>query len=68
MATDTKPCPDYVRSFKETAAILGMSERSFRRLVSKGQGPQITRLSKRLVGVRDSHRQEYLDSKVENDR
>jgi hypothetical protein len=53
---------DCVRTIRETAAILGVGEMSLRVLIAKGLGPKITRLSARRIGVKDSHREQYLAS------
>jgi predicted DNA-binding transcriptional regulator AlpA len=52
---------DCVRTVKETAAILGIGEPSLRVMIREGRGPQVTRLSERRIGIRDSHRQFWLD-------
>jgi predicted DNA-binding transcriptional regulator AlpA len=51
---------DRVRSLRDTAAIVGVSLDTLRRLVSCGKGPRITRLSARRIGIRDSHRENWL--------
>lgn len=51
---------DYIRTIKETAAILGVGEMSLRALIAKGLGPPIVRLSARRIGVRDSARENWL--------
>jgi predicted DNA-binding transcriptional regulator AlpA len=53
---------DRVRSLAETAALLGISIATLRRMISAGTGPTVTRLSPRRLGVRDSHRAAYLDA------
>lgn len=52
--------PDYVRSMRETAAILGVSVDTLRRLIARGDGPLVTRLSMRKLGIRDSDREAWL--------
>jgi hypothetical protein len=53
---------DRVRSLAETAALLGISIATLRRMISAGTGPIITRMSPRRLGIRDSHRAAYLDA------
>jgi predicted DNA-binding transcriptional regulator AlpA len=57
--------PDYVRSIRETAEILGIGVPSLRVLIRDGKGPQVTRLSARRIGIRDSHREAWLDSRAQ---
>ena len=54
--------PDYVRSFAETAVIANMSKDTLRRIIAKGDGPKVTRLSARKVGIRDSDREAWLSA------
>jgi predicted DNA-binding transcriptional regulator AlpA len=56
---------DCVRTIKETAAILGIGEPSLRVMIREGRGPQVTRLSPRRIGIRDSHREFWLASRLE---
>ena len=56
---------DCVRTIKETAAILGIGEHTLRVMIREGKGPQVTRLSARRIGIRDSHREFWLASRVE---
>jgi hypothetical protein len=51
---------DCVRTIKETATILGIGEPSLRVMIREGRGPQVTRLSARRIGIRDSHRESWL--------
>jgi predicted DNA-binding transcriptional regulator AlpA len=59
---------DYVRTIKETATILGIGEPSLRVMIREGRGPQVTRLSARRIGIRDSHREFWLASRLETAR
>jgi predicted DNA-binding transcriptional regulator AlpA len=56
---------DIVRTIKETARILGVGEPTLRTMIAEGRGPTVTRLSYRRIGIRDSHRQHWLDSKAQ---
>jgi predicted DNA-binding transcriptional regulator AlpA len=49
---------------RETAAILGVSDHTLRRLIRRGDGPLVTRLSERKVGVRDSDREAWLTARA----
>jgi len=53
---------DCVRSVKETARILGIGEPSLRVMIREGRAPHVTRLSSRRIGIRDSHREAWLDA------
>jgi predicted DNA-binding transcriptional regulator AlpA len=55
---------DYVRTIKQTAEILGIGEPSLRVMIREGRGPKVTRLSARRIGIRDSHRQAWLDARA----
>jgi hypothetical protein len=50
-----------VRSLSETAEIAGISLATLRRAIDEGSGPILTRVSARCVGVRDDHREAWLD-------
>jgi hypothetical protein len=51
---------DCVRTIAQTAAILGIGEPSLRAMIGRGEGPQVTRLTARRIGIRDSHREFWL--------
>jgi predicted DNA-binding transcriptional regulator AlpA len=55
---------DCVRSVEETAKILGLGLPTLRSMLARGEGPQVTRLSARRVGIRDTHRQAWLDARA----
>jgi predicted DNA-binding transcriptional regulator AlpA len=55
---------DHVRTIKETAAILGIGVPSLRVLIRDGLGPKVTRLSTRRIGIRDSHREAWLEARA----
>jgi hypothetical protein len=55
---------DPVRSLPEFAALAGISLRTLRRLIDAGDGPIITRLSPRRLGIRVSHGDASLDSRA----
>jgi predicted DNA-binding transcriptional regulator AlpA len=54
---------DPVRSLREFAAVAGISIATLRRLIKSGDGPVITRLSVRRLGIRVSHGDEWLDAR-----
>jgi predicted DNA-binding transcriptional regulator AlpA len=64
LARSEKHKLDRVHSLGEFAAIVGISLPTLRRLISAGEGPQITQLSARRVGVRDSHGQQWLEERA----
>lgn len=53
-----------IRSLKEFAAQAGISMATLRRLIAAKDGPRITQLSPRRLGVRDDHGQEWLDARA----
>jgi hypothetical protein len=55
---------DYVRPLVETAAILGISLKVLKRMIAAGDGPTVTQLSERRIGIRDSHREAWLDARA----
>jgi hypothetical protein len=56
--------PVRVFSFAKFCELGGFSPRTGRRLIESGDGPQITRLSDRRIGVREDHYSEWLDRRV----
>jgi predicted DNA-binding transcriptional regulator AlpA len=54
---------DYVRTVVETAHILGMSEPALRCMLQRGEGPRVTQLSARRIGIRDSDRNAWLNTR-----
>ena len=57
--------PARVRSLRETAELVGVSLKTLRNLIDQGKGPKVIRISVKCVGVRDDHRQEWLDACVQ---
>jgi predicted DNA-binding transcriptional regulator AlpA len=55
---------DRVYSFQHFAAFVGVSVPTLRRLIAKGDGPPITHLSERRVGIRGRHGSAWLDSRA----
>jgi predicted DNA-binding transcriptional regulator AlpA len=53
---------DCVRTIEETAALLSLGVPTLRTMLQRGQGPKITRLSARRIGIRDSHREAWLEA------
>lgn len=53
-----------VRSLRDFAAMAGISIATLRRLIRSGDGPKITRLSTRRLGVQARHGQEWLDARA----
>jgi hypothetical protein len=56
---------DCVRTIAQTAQILGIGEPSLRQIIDRGERPRVTRLSERRLGIRDSHREAWLDAQEE---
>jgi hypothetical protein len=55
---------DRIHSFEDCAAAADLSPATFRRQVASGQGPIITRLSQRRLGVRGRHFCAWLDARA----
>jgi predicted DNA-binding transcriptional regulator AlpA len=55
---------DRVRSLREVADLLGISLPTLRRMISAGTGPIVTRLSERRLGIRDCHRDAWLNARA----
>jgi predicted DNA-binding transcriptional regulator AlpA len=56
--------PDAVYSLKFIARLSGISLPTLRRQIDKGDGPQVTALSARRVGIRGKHASAWLDNRV----
>jgi predicted DNA-binding transcriptional regulator AlpA len=55
---------DPVRSLREFAALASISVSTLRRLINTGDGPPVTRLSPRRIGIRISHGDAWLDARA----
>lgn len=55
---------DRVRTVRETADLLGISLPTLKRILAAGDGPVVTQLSERRLGIRDSHRMVWLDARA----
>lgn len=64
MKQDQLAAPDCVRSIAHTAAIFGVTEKTLRNMIGRGEGPTVTRLSRGRIGIRDSHRIAWLESQA----
>lgn len=64
MPTTATTQADRVESLGEFADRTGMSMSTLRRLIDRGEGPVVTRLSERKVGIRSSHGDVWLDSRA----
>jgi hypothetical protein len=62
-ATELRP-PLRVIPFKTWCELRGFSERTGRRLIESGDGPIITQLTDRLIGVREDHDLQWLETRV----
>jgi predicted DNA-binding transcriptional regulator AlpA len=56
--------PVRVFSINKFCELSGFSPRTGHRLIKSGDGPKITRLSDRRIGIREDHYQEWLDKRV----
>ncbi len=54
---------DRVLMLSEFAIMAGISLVTLRRLIARGEGPAVTKLSTRRLGVRLSHARAWLDFK-----
>jgi predicted DNA-binding transcriptional regulator AlpA len=66
VSNTTTASGDRVRSLRETAALLGVSIATLRRMIAAGDGPVVTQLSARRQGIRDSHREMWLDARAKS--
>lgn len=63
-AVRSDPALDHVLDMIEVAALANLSMRTFERLVAQGDGPTMTRLSRRRVGFRYSDVCVWLDQRA----
>jgi hypothetical protein len=56
--------PLRVFSFNKFCELSGFSPRTGRRLLVSGDGPKVTKLSDRRIGIREDHYREWLDKRV----
>jgi hypothetical protein len=66
MNTPQELDPDRVIPFLAWCKRIGVSAATARRLVRRGQGPRITKLSDRRVGVRERDHVAWLDARGES--
>jgi hypothetical protein len=55
---------DVVKPFKAWCQAAGISPATGRRLIASGNGPTITRLSTRRIGIRGRHHRAWLDQRA----
>lgn len=60
----TNAAPDRVRNLRDTASLLGISLATLRRLIARGIGPKVVRVSDRRSGIRDSERERWLSERT----
>jgi hypothetical protein len=53
-----------VSSFSDWCKLNGFSEATGRRIIASGNGPKVTVLSARRIGIREDHNAEWQDSRV----
>ena len=56
---------DRVNSFADWCQRCGFSEATGRRILASGDGPTVTWLSTRRMGIRERHHLEWLDARAE---
>jgi predicted DNA-binding transcriptional regulator AlpA len=56
---------DRINSFNEWCTRAGISEATGRRIIASGEGPTVTWLSARRMGIRERHYLEWLDKRTE---
>ena len=52
-----------ILTIQEFCALASFSPATFRRLVARGEGPRVTRLSDRRRGIRGKHAKAWLDAR-----
>jgi hypothetical protein len=62
-APDDKRDLDRVTPLRDWYARVGLPERSGRRLIASGNGPQLTQLTEKTKGVRERHHLAWLESR-----
>jgi predicted DNA-binding transcriptional regulator AlpA len=62
-AVDQRPLPR-VLSYPQFCDQLGISQRTGHRLLASGDGPKVTQLTDRRIGVREDHLLQWLNSRV----
>jgi hypothetical protein len=60
--------PDFVRSIPERARSIGIDDMTLRRMIWRGDGPTIIKLSPGRIGIRDSHWNLWLKGREEKPR
>ena len=65
-ATTSEPSRDLdrINSFSEWCGRVGFSEATGRRILASGEGPTVTWLSARRMGIRERHHLEWLDRRA----
>lgn len=64
MLLPENPDLDRVTPFNEWCRRCGISEATGRRLIASGEGPIVTWLSARRMGIRERHYLEWLDKRT----
>ena len=59
MPNDPQP-PNRVIRFKDVCEEVGVNRRTFERMLARGEGPKVLRMSPRCVGVRRSDLEAWL--------
>jgi predicted DNA-binding transcriptional regulator AlpA len=56
--------PDFVRSVKYTANVIGVCEKTLKLMIARGEGPKVIQISRMRIGIRDSDREAWIESRV----
>ena len=53
-----------VMTFREWCELNSIAKNTGRRLMARGEGPRITRLSENRIGIREDHNAEWQDRRI----
>jgi predicted DNA-binding transcriptional regulator AlpA len=53
-----------IRSIRDAAGILGVSYATLKRMLASGEGPKVTKLTTRRIGIQDQHIQQWMQARV----
>jgi predicted DNA-binding transcriptional regulator AlpA len=58
------PAPDRVFTLRQFSQLNGIGYRSAQRLIASGQGPRVTQLTERRIGIRESDAAEWQAARL----
>lgn len=64
----SKRLPHRILTLRQWAELNSLGVRTAKRIIAAGDGPKITQLSDRRIGIREDHNREWQDSRVRRDR